>query len=159
MPNITKSKGVSAIVQDINFRLISVIALAFGALFAISCGGGGGTTGSSGSTDPNETAATVNGKPIKMEDVERAVKQQAQGQEAKLSPLELANARLQVLQNLIEQEVMFQKAQKEGTVPTDEEITAEINKTKTQSGKSADQIEKEMREAGMTEAALRDQVK
>jgi hypothetical protein len=94
-----------------------------------------------------------------MEDVERAVKQQAQGQESRLSPLELASARLQVLEGLIQQEVMYQKAEKEGTVPTDEEITAEINKQKTQSGKSADQIEKDMKDAGMTEAALRDQVK
>jgi hypothetical protein len=94
-----------------------------------------------------------------MEDVERAVKTQAQGQESHLSPLELASARLQVLQNLIEQEVMFQKAEKEGTIPTEEEITAAINKEKTQSGKSADQIEKDMRESGMTEAALRDQAK
>src|SRR6476469_6881 len=54
---------------------------------------------------------------------------------------------------------MFQKAEKEGTVPSDEEITAEINKQKTQSGKSADQIEKDMKDAGMTEPALRDQVK
>jgi len=94
-----------------------------------------------------------------MEDVERAVKQQAQGQESRLSPLELASARLQVLQNLIEQEVMFQKAEKEGVVPSEEEITTEINKQKNQTGKSADQIEKDMREAGMTEAALRDQAK
>ena len=145
--------------QSINFRLISITAFVLAALFAISCGGPGGTGGPSGTVDPNETAATVNSKPIKMEDVERAVKQQAQGQEAKLSPLELASARLQVLQSLIEQEVMFQKAEKEGTVPTDEEITAEINKQKTQSGKSADQIDKEMKEAGVTEAALHDQVK
>ena len=54
---------------------------------------------------------------------------------------------------------MFQKAEKEGTVPSEDEITAEINKQKTQSGKSADQIAKEMADSGMTEAALRDQVK
>jgi len=88
----------------------------------------------------NETAASVNGKAIRMEDVERAVKQQAQGQESKLSALELASARLQVLQGLVETEVMFQKAEKEGKVPTDEEITTEVNKQKAQSGKSADEI-------------------
>src|SRR6476469_5025032 len=54
---------------------------------------------------------------------------------------------------------MFQKAEKEGTVPNEEAITAEINKQKTQSGKSADQIDKEMKESGMTEAALRESVK
>jgi parvulin-like peptidyl-prolyl isomerase len=142
-----------------NKFLIAVFVAAMAALLG-ACGGSGSVGNSStGTVDPNETAATVNGKPIKMEEVERAVKQQAQGQESKLSPLELAGARLQVLQSLIEQEVMFQKAEKEGTVPTDDEVSAEVNRQKTQSGKSADQIAKEMQEAGMTEAALREQVK
>jgi peptidyl-prolyl cis-trans isomerase SurA len=125
---------------------------------AVACSGNPGPA-SGPDVDPNATAATVNGKPIKMEEVERAVKQQAQGQESKFSPLELAGARLQVLQNLIEQEVMFQKAEKEGTVPSEDEITAELNKRKNQSGKSADTIEKEMKEQGLTEAAVRDQLK
>jgi parvulin-like peptidyl-prolyl isomerase len=94
-----------------------------------------------------------------MEAVDRAVKQQAQGQESKLSPLELAGARLQVLQSLVEQEVMFQKAEKESVVPTDDEVTAEVNKRKTQSGKSQDQIAKEMKESGLTEASVRDSIK
>jgi parvulin-like peptidyl-prolyl isomerase len=158
MTDIVKFKGAGANVQFTNFRLISLVAVAASMLFAIACSGGpGGTSG--GSTEPNETAATVNGKTIKMEDVERAVKQQAQGEESKLSPLELASARLQVLQSLIEQEVMFQKAEKEGTVPSDEDVNAEVNKRKTQSGKSADAIEKEMKDQGLTEASVRDQVK
>jgi parvulin-like peptidyl-prolyl isomerase len=159
MTNTAKFSGADKKVQFINRRAVSALILAVMVSFAAACGGTGTNTSSVGGTDPNETAATVNGKVIKMEDVERAVKTQAQGQESHLSPLELASARLQVLQNLIEQEVMFQKAEKEGTIPTDEEITAAINKEKTQSGKSADQIEKDMRESGMTEAALRDQAK
>src|SRR5690349_19045108 len=154
-------EGVEAKVQMLRTKILPVTFLAAVAVMIGACGGGPSSSNSAttGNVDPNETAATVNGKPVKMEDVERAVKQQAQGQESKFSPLELASARLQVLQSLIEQEVMFQKAEKEGTVPTDEEITGEINKQKTQSGKSADEIEKEMRDAGMTDAALRDQVK
>jgi parvulin-like peptidyl-prolyl isomerase len=161
MTDIVKFKGAGANVQFINFRLISLVAVAASMLFAIACSGGpGGVNGSSGGgADPNETAATVNGKTIKMEDVERAVKQQAQGEESKLSPLELASARLQVLQSLIEQEVMFQKAEKEGTVPSDEDVNAEVNKRKTQSGKSADAIDKEMKDQGLTDASVRDQVK
>ena len=131
---------------------------AFG-IFLAACGGGASNASLGGSVDPNETAAKVNGKAITMEEVDRAVKQQAQGQQSKFSPLELANARLQVLDTLIQQEVMFQKAEKESTVPTDDEVTAEVNKQKTASGKSADQIAKEMSDAGLTEAALRDQVK
>jgi len=156
MTNKAKFIGADQNMRSFNFSLISTVVLLAIASFLAGCGtnsGGGANAGD------NETAATVNGKPIKMEDVERAVKQQAQGQESRLSPLELASARLQVLESLIQQEVMFQKAEKENTVPNDEDITAEINKQKTQSGKSADQIEKDMKDSGMTEAALRDQVK
>ena len=140
--------------------IVSILTITLAAAFLAACGNAP-TTGNSTSTnvDPNETAAKVNGKVIKMEDVDRAVKAQAQGQDNKLSPLELAGARLQVLQSLVEQEVMFQKAEKEGTVPTEEEITAEINKQKTASGKSSDQIEKDLKEAGMTEAAFRETAK
>ena len=109
--------------------------------------------------DPNETAATVNGKAVTMEEVERALKQQAAGQEATLSPLELAAARLQVLQNLIQQEVLYQKAEAEQTVPTEEEVTTALNKLKTDSGKSAEQFQQEMQKAGITDQSLRDSIK
>lgn len=153
-----KLKGVNAIVQIYKKGIFAGLTLAVFAVMMTACGPAG-PANSAGVVDPNETAAKVNGKTITMQEVDRAVKQQAQGQESKLSPLELAGARLQVLETLIQQEVMFQKAEKEGTVPSDEEITAEINKQKTQSGKSADQIEKEMKDQGLTEASLREQVK
>ncbi len=137
---------------------LATAALTASSLFFSACGGPVANT-APGTIDPNETAAKVNGKIITMQEVDRAVKQQAQGRETKMSPLELAGARLQVLDTLIQQEVMFQKAEKEGAVPSDEDITAEINKQKTQSGKSADQIDKDMKDQGMTEATLRDQVK
>ena len=134
--------------------------LAAVAVIAGACSGGP-TSNSSlpGSVDPNETAATVNGKVIKFEEVERAVKQQARGQESKLSPLELAGARLQVLQTLIEQEVMFQKAEKEGVVPKEEDVAAEINKQKVESRLSAEEFDRQMKQAGLDEASFKDQIK
>src|SRR5438874_13141722 len=106
--DIVKFKEAGANVQVISLRSISSAFILSIISLTAACGGPG-ATGPAGSIDPNETAATVNGKVIKFEEVERAVKQQAQGQETKLSPLELTSARLQVLQTLIEQEVMFQK--------------------------------------------------
>lgn len=154
---IKRFEGENAKVQNLVKSVTAGMFLAAIAVIVAACGGPAG--GPAGSSNPNETAATVNGKVIKMEDVERALKAQATGQDAKMSPLELASARLQVLSQLIEQEVMFQKAEKEKTVPTDEEVTGELNKQKTQSGKSADQIEKEMRDAGVDEAAVKEQIK
>lgn len=154
------SKGVLESVH-INKRVnFAVAATAFVALVLSACGGGSPTGNSgAGGVDPNETAAKVNGKVITMEEVDRAVKQQAQGQESKLSPLELAGARLQVLQSLIEQEVMFQKAEKENLVPTEDDITAAINKLKVESRLSAEEFDKRMKDAGMSEKSLRDQEK
>src|SRR5258708_3630845 len=153
-----KLKGVKAIVQINRKGILGLAAMAVFAAFFTACGGPAANT-PPGAVDPKETAAKVNGKVITMQEVDRAVKQQAQGQESKMSPLELAGARLQVLDTLIQQEVMFQKAEKDGAVPSDEDITVEINKQKAQSGKSADQIDKDMKDQGMTEATLRDQVK
>ena len=151
-------KGVKATVQKINFRLFSVAAAAFFAALLTACSG---TTGpaTTGSVDPNEVAARVNGKDIKMEEVEKALKVQSGGEEANYSPLELASARLSVLQQIIQAEVMYQKAEKEQALPTDEEVTAEMNKRRTGSGLSAEEFEKQMKQAGETEDSWRLNVK
>jgi len=156
-----KLKGAKAIVQinSKGFTAFAVIVM-FAAIFT-ACGGPTATNTTGGSVDPNETAAKVNGKVITMEEVDRAVKQQAQGQENKLSALEVAGARLQVLQSLVEQEVMFQKAEKESPslVPTDEEVTVEINKQKVESRLSVEDFSKQMDQAGLTEKSFRDSIK
>ncbi len=154
-----KFKGVKAIVHINRRGIFAFAGLAFFAAIFTACGGPAANTSTGGPVDPNETAAKVNGKVITMQEVDRGVKQQAQGQDNKLSPLELAGARLQILQSLVEQEVMFQKAEKEGTLPADDVVTAELNQRKTQSGKSADQIAKEMKDSGVTEASVRDSLR
>lgn len=157
---IVNFQGAKSIVRKTNFSILLTVFLATAVFISTSCNGSGASNSTvGGPVDTNETAATVNGKVIKLEEIERVIKQQGQGQESKLSPLELAQARLQVLESLIQQEVMFQKAEKEATVPSDEEITAEFNKQKTGSGLSADQIEKQMKESGMTEASARENIK
>ena len=151
-----KFKGAKGSVQINKKGFLGLAAMAIFASMFAACGG---PAGNSTTADSNETAAKVNGKVITMQDVDRAVKLQAQGQEAKMSPLELAGARLQVLDSLIQQEVMFQKAEKESVVPTEDEVTSELNKQKTQSGKSSDQIAKDMKESGVTEASVRESLK
>ena len=153
-------EGVKATVRNFNIRNISVVGLMIVSMIFTGCQTTPTpNTGGDGRVDPNESAATVNGKAIKMEEVERGLKQQAQGQEGKLSQLELAAARLQILETLIQQEVMFQKAEKEQTVPTDEEVTAEYNRTLQQSGMSKEQVDKLMQESGQTEASAREAIK
>lgn len=144
------------------FNKREIISLAFTAVCAAmlaACGGTAANSTTGGAVDSNETAAKVNGKVITMQEVDRAVKQQSQGQESKLSPLELAGARLQVLQSLIEQEVMYQKAEKENLVPAEEEVTGEVNKRKTESRMSAEEFDKQMKQAGMDEKSFRESIK
>lgn len=148
--------GVDPKVQ-ITKKVSLFLVLTMVAALIAACGEAG--PGGPNSVDPNATAATVNGKAITMEEVERAVKQQAQGQEGRLSQLELAGARLQILQSLIEQEVMFQKAEKEQTMPSDEEVAAEYNKRRTASGLSQEQWDARMKEIGETEVSAKAAIK
>lgn len=147
--------------RKLNFKIFSIAFLAVAALALNACqtNSASNSTATSSGVDPNETAATVNGKAIKLEEVERVIRQQGQGQEGNLSPLELAQARLQVVEGLIQQEVMFQKAEKESVVPSEEDITAEFNKRKTASGLSQEAFDKQMKDAGVTDASLRDTIK
>jgi parvulin-like peptidyl-prolyl isomerase len=155
MNKIDSLRGVFSKVQISKKGSLFLLLALLTALLA-ACGETG--TGPNG-PDLSATAATVNGKAITMEEVERAFKQQAQGQEGRLSPLEVAAARLQVLQSLIEQEVMYQKAEKEGALPTDEEVNAEYNKRRTASSLSEEQWNAKMKEVGETEASAKTAIK
>ena len=156
-------EGVKATVQNFRIQFLAAAFLAAAVAVFSGCGPTAATGNNNGTTtstvDPNEAAATVNGKTIRLEEIERALKQQMQGQESKLSPLELAQARLQILETMIQQEVMFQKAEKEGSVPKDEDVTAELNRNKQQSQLSQEKFDEEMKKAGQTEATLRDAIK
>jgi peptidyl-prolyl cis-trans isomerase SurA len=149
-------EGAATKVQKSSKFIVSLgLAVLAGFIFLTSgcdsAGGGGGGKG--------DVAATVNGKPIMREQIEKLLKQQGQGQETKLSPMELAQARLQILDNLIQQEVMYQKAEKEKTVPSDDEVTAAYNKQKTDSGLSVEQFDKKMQEIGENETTAKDSIK
>ncbi|GIU81815.1 MAG: hypothetical protein KatS3mg006_0879 [Pyrinomonadaceae bacterium] len=151
MSQTTDNQILQGVQIKVRERIVLAIVLVLATFSAISC--------NSERASGGEIAATVNGKPIRMEEVERVVKSQLRGEEKKLSPLEIAQARLQALDLLIQREVLFQKAQKENLVPRDEEITAEINKRKTESGLSQEEFEKRLKEIDETEASLRESVK
>lgn len=123
-------------------------------LFIAACNKGGG-----GETKDTTVAATVNGKNIMMAEVERVVSQQAGGRQAQLSQLELAQARLQVLGSLIQREVLFQKADKEKVLPTEDQITSIINQQKQQSGMTDDDFQKNLTAQNMTMETLREEAR
>lgn len=133
----------------ITATLISLISLFFAA-----CGTGGGSD-----SKDSLIAATVNGKSIMSAEVERGVSQQSGGKQAQLSQLELAQARLQVLGSLIQREVLFQRADREKLLPTEDQITAIINQQKQQSGMTDDDFQKSLAAQKLTMESLREEAR
>jgi peptidyl-prolyl cis-trans isomerase SurA len=127
-------------------------ALVFSASILAGCG-------SSAETPDNTVAASVNGKKIMMSEVERIIHQQAQGNESKMSGHELAQARLTVLDKLIQREVLFQRAEQEKLLPTEEEITTSINSQKQQAGLTDEDFARQLKEQGMSPEAVREDAK
>ncbi|NOT60988.1 MAG: hypothetical protein HOP19_12285 [Acidobacteria bacterium] len=122
------------------------------ALFLSGCGGSSGAS-SPASSSGKEAAATVNGTTITVEEVDRITKRQAN--DSPLSPLELASARLQVLDELIQQEVLYQRAQKDGINPTDQEINEFIQKQKQEAGMTEEEFDKQLKNSGQTQDGVR----
>jgi parvulin-like peptidyl-prolyl isomerase len=127
-------------------------AVALGALLIAACGSG--TEGPS-----NTVAATVNGKKIMLAEVERVINQQAQGKQSQLSAHDLAQARLQILDKLIQREVLYQRAEQEKLLPTEEQITTSINQQKQQQGMTDEEFARQLKEQNMTMEALREDAK
>jgi parvulin-like peptidyl-prolyl isomerase len=104
-------------------------------------------------------AATVNGRNIMLSEVERGVSQQAGGNPSALSQLQLAQARLQVLSNLIQREVLFQRAEREKVLPTEAQIDGVINTQKQQSGMTSEDFEKTLKAQNMSMETLREEAR
>lgn len=133
---------------------VLTISLAAVGLGLTGCSAGGGVD-----AKDNTIAATVNGRNIMLKEVERALNQQAGPRITQLSPLELAQARLQVLGNLIQREVLFQRAEREKLLPTEDEIDGVINQQKTQSGMTSEDFEKGLKEQNLSMDTLREEAR
>jgi parvulin-like peptidyl-prolyl isomerase len=128
--------------------LVGLIAFAFAA-----CSSNGG------SAADTTVAASVNGKTIMLREVERAIHQQAQGQESQMSAHDLAQARLTVLDGLVQREVLYQRAEQEKLLPTEEQITSAINQRKQESGATQEDYDRQLKEQGLTNEAFREEAK
>jgi parvulin-like peptidyl-prolyl isomerase len=132
------------------FRNIATLAFVTTALLALAA-----CNGKARGESCKDVAATVNGKDICLSDVDRLINQQTQGQQ--LSTTQLAAARLQALDNLIQREAVFLRAEKEKTVPTDDEVTTTIKNQKSQMTDA--EWQKFLTENNLTEEQLRDEAR
>lgn len=108
-----------------------------------------------------DVLAKVGSRKITVKQVDSFIKQQldASGGGARLTPAELMAARLSALDNIIQEEVLFQKAQRENLVPDDARVAQEIQKKKQEAGLTEEQYQNQLKQAGLTEAEWRDQIR
>ncbi len=135
--------------------LLPLIILSFSFLVS-SCGETNTSAGSSGSED---VAATVNGTKILVKDVDRVITQQFRGQEGQLSPLQQAAYRIQALDNLISQEALYQQAQKDNIVPSEDDIQKFVQGYKVENGLTEEKYEEELKKTNQTKEQFLEFVK
>jgi peptidyl-prolyl cis-trans isomerase SurA len=140
-----------AVKQTIILFLVALVASAL-----VACNRTG--NGAPGNMDTS-IAASVNGKNIMLSEVDQLISQQTQGQQAQMSQLQLAQARLQVLDSLIQKEVLFQRAEKDKLLPTEDDVTQFINNQKQQTGMTEEQFQKKLKEQNQTEQSLREEAR
>jgi peptidyl-prolyl cis-trans isomerase SurA len=133
-------------------KVLAVSCLALSALVT-AC-----TSGGSEAKD-NTVAATVNGRPILLQEVERQLNQQTNGNPAALNQLQLASARLQILDSLIQREVLYQRAEREKLLPTDAQIDGLIATQKQQTGMTSEDWEKTIQAQNLSMERLREEAR
>ena len=134
-------------------RLIVLTGVGLASLGVASC--------KNDATNPGaEVVAKVGSREILLKQVDSVIKQQLDASGGgTLSPSELAAARLGALDNLIQEEALFQKAQKDNLVPDDSKVTQKIQETKQSAGLTEEQYKEQLQQAGLTEEDLREKTR
>ena len=110
--------------------------------------------------DSSEAVAKVGSREITLKQVDSAIKQQLdQSGGNSLSPAELVAARLAALDNLIQEEALFQRAQKDNLVPDDNKVNQEIQRRKQAANLTEDQYQAQIKAAGMSEEEVREKIR
>jgi parvulin-like peptidyl-prolyl isomerase len=139
------------------FTFAAAAALLASALAFAGCNG---TTG--GDSGDTETAATVNGVAIPVSKIDQLIDRQlkAGGPSAQpLTPVALAAARLQILEQLVQQEALYQRAQKENVIPNDQEVQQALQQQIQGSRMTQEQYQQRLKELGQTEEDLKQEIK
>lgn len=134
-------------------KVLAITCLAISGLVLNGC-----SAGNSEAKD-NMVAATVNGRNIMLSEVERGVSLQTSGNPSTLNQLQMAQARLTVLSNLIQREVLFQRAEREKVLPTEAQIDGAIATQKQNSGMTAEDFEKSLKAQNMSMETLREEAR
>jgi len=132
-------------------KVLTVTCLVAAGLILSGCDSGGSAA------KDDMVAATVNGRNIMLKEVERAVSQQVGGNTSSYNQLQMAQARLQMLDSLIQREVMYQRAEREKLLPTDAQIDGAIATQKQ--GMTNEDFEKTLKEQSLSMDILREEAR
>jgi len=135
-------------------KVLAITCLAVSGLGLNGCASGGGSE-----AKDNTVAATVNGRNIMLSEVERGVNQQTGGNPSALNQLQLAQARLQVLNSLVQREVLFQRAEREKVLPTEAQIDGAIATQKQNSGMTSEDFDKSLKAQNLSMETLREEAR
>jgi foldase protein PrsA len=131
-----------------------LLVIVLTSLFISACNGNSEANG------PDDALAKVGSKDIKLKQVDMLIKRQLQqSQGATFTPAELAAARLTVLDSLIQEEALFQRAQKDNLVPDDAKLTQELQTRKQQAKLTDEQYQAQLKQAEMTEEEYKEQMR
>jgi len=101
----------------------------------------------------SDVAATVNGRAISYSALDRAIALQFPESNLKVTADQTSQLRLEVLRALIDQDIMLQRAEKEGLLASDADVDAKFNEYKAPYTK--EELEKQFEQRKMTEADFR----
>jgi peptidyl-prolyl cis-trans isomerase SurA len=108
-------------------------------------------------TVPAGVAATVNGRPIYYTEIDSNYKSQfpAQGEGENEDQVQLR--RIEILGSLIDNEIMFQRAEKASLVATDADVTARL--TEMKAPYTTEEFDKQLKEWGLTLDQLKERIR
>ena len=102
-------------------------------------------------------AATVNGRPITYAELDRTIAAQFPNAPMKTNADQTASMRLDVLRALIDNEIMLQRAEKEGLLASDADVEAKFNEVKALN--TQEQFQNLLQQRKMSVADLKAQIR
>lgn len=101
-----------------------------------------------GNKSNEETYAKVNGRKITRTEVEKYYRNQTQGSPQQPSEEQVLSLKLSILKELIDNEILMQRAEKLGLLATDDEVDSKLNEIKAPFSK--EEFDKRMQERNIT---------
>jgi peptidyl-prolyl cis-trans isomerase SurA len=146
-----EKKSLFTVVQSPAMKRAMVLALIIGLVLVSGCKSGAKATA--------DLAATVNGKDITVTELERQFKARVQGANPPPAADEVQDAKMQLLEQMINDEILLQLAAKENLTASDAEVELRFNEFKTQGQYTEESFQDQLKKQQMTVADIKQQLR